>query len=319
MNRNTSTRALVESGLMTALTVVLMLGAYYLPLLGYVAMFLWPLPIAMLYVRHGIKYSLLALIASGLVMGMMSGFATALSMMLGFGLASIIMGYCATHKKPAYLTIVMMGVAIFIGVLVMLKAYSLVWGQDIITMTIETFNQSIESVKELYASMNVPKETINTVLNAIDTSKLVMIMPIALAGSSLIMAFISYTIAGKLFKRFGYEMDPVKPFSEWYLPKAMVFVITLIVILSYIAYNAKWNMAESYFNNSYLAFVYMFMVNGLCALDFFLKKKALPKAVRVIICILCVVTGLSTILMFIGLLDNALNLRKLDKTRIKRV
>ena len=320
MNRNSSTKALVESGLMTALTVVLMLAASYLPILGYAAMFVWPLPIAMVYVRHGKKYSILALVASGIISGLILGsFLSSLSMIVSFGLASVILGYCIVHKKPAHLTIVMMAAAIFIGMLIMLKTYSVVFGQDLITMTIDTFNQSIETVKQMYSSMNIPEETINTVLGAIDTNKIVMIMPIALAGSALGMAFISYLIAGKLFKRFDCNMDPVKHFSQWYLPRGLVFAVTLIVLIAYLSNYTKLSLAESYFNNAYLAFIYMFLINGLSAMDFFLSNKGIPKAFRIIICVLAALSGLSTILMFVGLVDNALNLRKLDKTRIRNV
>lgn len=320
MNRNTNTKALVESGLMTALTVVLMLAAYYLPLLGYAAMFVWPLPIAMVYVRHGKKYSLMALVASGLVAGLILGdFIPAASMVLSFGIASIVLGYCVVHKKPAYYTIVLMGVSIFIGVLVMLKVYTAFLNQDLIAMTVDTFNQSIEAVKEMYASMNIPEEAVNQALGAIDTSRLVMIMPIALAGSSLIMAFICYLIAGKLFKRFSIQLEPVKPFSEWYLPRGLVFTVTIIVLIAYIANYLKWNRGESYFTNAYLVFIYMFLLNGLCSLDYFLKSKGLPKVPRIIICVLVTFSGMSTILIFIGLIENALNLRKLDKSRIRRV
>lgn len=319
MNRNTNTKALVESGLMTALTVVLMLAAYYLPLLGYAASFVWPLPIAMVYVRHGKKYSLMALAASGLVAGLIIDFIPAASMLLSFGIASVVLGYCIAHKMPAHYTIVLMGVSIFTGVLILLKVSSAFLNQDLIAITIDTFNQSIEAVKEMYASMNIPEEAVNQALGAIDTSRLVMIMPIILAGSSLIMAFICYLIAGKLFKRFKIQVEPVRTFSEWYLPRGLVFTVTIIVLLAYMASLAKWNRADSYFTNSYLVFIYMFMINGLCSLDYFLKSKGLPKVPRIIICVLLVFSGLATVLIFIGLIENALNLRKLDKSRIRRV
>lgn len=320
MNRDTKTKALVESGLMTALTVALILAAQALPLLGYAAMFIWPLPIAVIYVRHGKKYSLMALVAAGLVAGLILGdFITPTFLVLSYGIASIILGYCIVHKKPAYYTIVLMAVAIFIGVLIMLKVYSAFLNQDLIALTIDTFNQSIEAVKEMYASMNVPEEAINEALSSIDTSKLVMVMPIALAGSSIIMALICYLIAVKLFKRFNIQVEPVKPFSEWYLPRGLVFTVTAILLVSYLANYENWINGESYFTNSYLAFMYMFMINGLCSVDYFLKSKGLPKAPRIIICVLLIFSGVSTILIFIGIIENAFNLRKLDKSRIRRV
>lgn len=320
MNRNTNTKALVESGLMTALTVVLMLASYYLPLLGFTAMFVWPLPIAMVYVRHGKKYSLMALAASGLVAGLILGdFIPAAAMVLTFGIASVLLGYCVVHKTPVYYTIVLMGVAIFVGVLVMFKVYSVFLNQDLTAIFVDAFNQSIEAVKKMYASMNVSEEIVNQVLSAFDANKLVMVMPFVLAGSSLLMAFICYFMAGKVFKRFSIQVESVKPFSEWYLPKKLVFAVTIFVLIAYLTNYTKWNMGQSFFANTYLVFMYMFMINGLCSVDYFLKSKRLPRVIRVIVCVLIVFSGISTMLLFTGLIENALNLRKLDKSRIRRV
>ena len=50
----TRTRSLTEGGILAAVMVVLAVAAVYVPLLGILAVLLWPLPAAILIVRHGL-------------------------------------------------------------------------------------------------------------------------------------------------------------------------------------------------------------------------------------------------------------------------
>lgn len=55
MENKNSTRSIVEAGLMSAMVLVLMLLNAYVPVLGYMGLFILPLPITMLVVRHNLK------------------------------------------------------------------------------------------------------------------------------------------------------------------------------------------------------------------------------------------------------------------------
>lgn len=56
----TRVSSLTESGILAGITVVMAIVAMYVPLLGILAVLLWPLPMILLLVRHGIKWALMS-------------------------------------------------------------------------------------------------------------------------------------------------------------------------------------------------------------------------------------------------------------------
>ena len=58
--RSFKVKSTTESGLLVAITVIMALMAVYLPIVGIAATLLWPLPIIVLIVRHGMQYGVLS-------------------------------------------------------------------------------------------------------------------------------------------------------------------------------------------------------------------------------------------------------------------
>ena len=63
----TRVTSMTESGLLAAITVVMALIGVYVPLLGTVAVLMWPLPILVLIVRHGLRWGVMAVVVSGVL------------------------------------------------------------------------------------------------------------------------------------------------------------------------------------------------------------------------------------------------------------
>ena len=49
-------KPVTESGILSAITVVMALIGVYVPVVGWVAALVWPLPIILLIVRHGLRW-----------------------------------------------------------------------------------------------------------------------------------------------------------------------------------------------------------------------------------------------------------------------
>jgi len=81
-----NTRALVESALLAVIGMILVLIGEYLPFIGMIALFLWPLPSALVVLRHGMRW------------GVMASVLTALC--LTFFTASVISYYISQHGLP---------------------------------------------------------------------------------------------------------------------------------------------------------------------------------------------------------------------------
>lgn len=315
MNRENSTRALVESGILTGVAVVLMLISQYIPVISMVTLFIWPLPITLIYIKHNIKYSILSLIVTGLVTAMISDPLSALWFTVIFGIMSIVMGYCVKTKKTATVTLLYMGITNFICIIAVFYGFSFILGQDLIGQFKLAIEQSLDMVKEMYSGMNVPQETIDNALKLFDVNLMIKMIPGTLVLFSVFVSYITYITAGYLFKRFGYNLNKLRPFSEWYMPFEIAMGLILVTFLGYILKAKGIALGEGLFLNSATVFRLAFILIGLSSASFFLKKRGLAKGAIVAILVFAAISPISSIIEILGIFDYALDLRKLDTKR----
>ena len=61
------TSAMVEAGILAAIAIVMALISMYVPVAGVFVNFVWPLPIIICGMRHGLKWSLMSLTVAGII------------------------------------------------------------------------------------------------------------------------------------------------------------------------------------------------------------------------------------------------------------
>ena len=88
------TSEMVEAGILAAIAVLFAILGAYLPVLGALFSFLWPVPIAVCGMRNGLRWSVMSLIVSCAVIGSLLGPVQSLSIMAMFGLLGLVLGEC---------------------------------------------------------------------------------------------------------------------------------------------------------------------------------------------------------------------------------
>jgi uncharacterized protein YybS (DUF2232 family) len=313
MKGQSSTRALIESALLTGITAILVFLTLYFPFFMLVGLFIWPLPLALIYIRNGAKYSILSLIIVALIAIMTAGI-NGFLLVFTYGISGIVLGYCIDKKKSSTTTLVFMTISAFITLSLAMKLFFLITGLDMIAQSSQIMAQNLENMKITYSSMGVPSETIDQFKTAIDPKMMKMIMPASLFFGAFMLSLLMYTFARMIFKRFKYEISPIKAFSEWYVPIAAAFSVISLVLISYALSYFKVKNADTYLLNSVTLLKIVFTISGLALADFYLKKRDVSKALRILIYFFAVLP-LNQILFFAGIIDYAIDFRKLDPTR----
>lgn len=316
MRQNNSTKAMVESGILTAIAVILVLLSFYVPLFSIVGLFLWPIPITLIYVRHGFKYSLLALIVTGLLAAITSDPVSAFGIVLDYGFLSLVLGFCIVNKKSPGYTIAAMSTIAFASLILVIKLAGLLMGQDLINELIQQSSMSFDMAKGFYTKLGVSKDQLATLSKSMPSPQLLrMIVPTVLLASAVFMSFITYVITRKIFKKFGYDIPKIKPFSEWYMPTGLAMGIIGLVFLGYGAYYFKVANGDLFFSNTNLLFQLVFLINGYSVFDFYLKKWNVAKVIRILIIFFAISPPLSYLALYAGIFEYAFNFRKLDQNR----
>lgn len=316
MQRNSTTRQLVESALLTAITVILILIGYYIPIFYFIGLFIYPLPLALIYIRSGRKYSIMSLVVSAVIIGITINPVSAVSITGLSGLLGIALGYSIKSKKSLSITIGIMAAVTFISTVTLIKLSTIIIGQDVLTQTINELTRSMDLVRDFYINMGMPKDQVEMALKAFPTPEVIKILiPAMMVMHGIITAFITYLMAQKIFGKFGYNLDKMKPLSEWYIPVWLMMGLLAFIVFGFILRLLKIPNVDSYFINSTMIFSFIFSINGLAAVSFILKRRKVAKGLRTIIILFLMFSQLSNLLYYAGIIDYVLDYRKLDPKR----
>ncbi|MBQ5413229.1 MAG: DUF2232 domain-containing protein, partial [Schwartzia sp.] len=85
--------SLTESGILSAVTVLMALIGVYVPFLGLVAILLWPLPITVLVVRHGFRWGVMAAVVASVLIAVIIEPTVAVRLALAFAPVGLALGY----------------------------------------------------------------------------------------------------------------------------------------------------------------------------------------------------------------------------------
>ena len=91
--------------------------------------------------------------------------------------------------------------------------------------------------------------------------------------------------------------------------------VVISIIAAFIGTNFGWRGFDILQTTLYSVFVFVFMIQGLCVLMFWLSERKMSKAKSAILIIIAVVFLQTTLLPIVGLLENVMGIRKRMQAR----
>lgn len=214
-------RRLAEGAMLVACAVIFGLSAAYLPMLWLVALFLWPIPLALLVRRFGVGFGLAGILATAVILSLFIGPVGALSMLLAMGGVGFWYGYAARQKYSPWLTMVLGVVFSAMGMVVLLVLSSLVSG-----LGIADFTAQVHNFVEFYVTTMEKNGNLDAILGTMTAAefaaaletRVMQMLPASLIMMSMLAAGVAYALNAYVFRRLGYPVQKLPPFVEWRLP-----------------------------------------------------------------------------------------------------
>lgn len=327
-NRNYNTKALVESALLTAIVVVMMLVNAYVPIVGTIMSFILPLPITLIFLRHGKKNAIISMVASAILIGIFYNPFKAVGSLILYGLPGIAMGYGIKNKVSFGKLTLLLFAAYLIGNIVntFIVVY-IVLGKNIVVYTTEIskiLTESINMSKSLYKGMGLYTPQMQQyfdMLEIITPQFLLYLLPGLIVVTSIIVSLIYIKVSKQILKKFKYEVVDGPTFDRVYIDNRIVAVLIIIYCLGVILVSKKITFGEMLLVSSQVVGMYLFLVIGMSALYYYLKNKtSLTKGMCILIIVMSVLLNFGRIYTIIGLVESIVDFRRLDKNRrlIKR-
>lgn len=301
------TRVLTEAAIVLAIYSILLVIAMYLPLIGLVAMFFLASPFIIFLLRNGIRAFFPMFLASFFI-SLFLGPLIALPLTFVFGIAGLVMGYFY-HKKDSMLAIVGGTIAYLVTTVVNYIVSIAFFEFDIFKELIEEFKTSINDTVQLFSSFgqDMPEETIQQLNQFVDLFG--YLLPTIFVFSSFVMAILTHVLNRPLLNRLKLEVQSLKPFREWRLPKSIIWYYLAAIILSFM------NMTEgSFLHIASLNIIFtlqlLLLLQGFSFIFYYQHVKQLTKALSILaVVISLIIPYLTEFIRILGIIDLGFDLR----------
>ena len=307
-------KPVTESGILSAITVVMALIGVYVPVVGWFAALVWPLPIILLIVRHGLRWGLMAIAVSGALMAMLLEPLLALRLIITFAPVAIALGIGYRRGLGAAKLLTYAGIASVAANAALLILMMLLMNINPLAIQVDAMKEAFDSSLAMYRGMNLNEAQLaETEKNfAAIMEVMSMLLPLVIVMTGLLEAYINFWAADKALRRLGHPDLPVLPaFSEWRLPPVFLYLYGFGLVGMYWGGTREMDgLYQLSINVNMLASFFGF-IQGMSLLQCLFNHLGMSRLVRTVIIIVVFLGGvLWQIVAFTGLFDMVFDYRK---------
>lgn len=269
-----------------------------LPFLSILILFIWPLPVVYMCIKHGMKAAMIVIAVASIINGFLLSPLMGLITIAGFGLIGFVLGGSIIEDFTPVKTLLATIAAVLFsqGIIIVISYYNLGITYDSI---IQDMMQFISQNPELASYQEMIKMQANL---------LTEIFPAITVISSIIMGIIHYYFTFWFFNKRGYQLKVYKGLKYWWFPKWFVS-LGIVIFLIFNKYPVS--------NNLNIILLFLAFVQGFVVGLYFLDKKfdyAFVKGIYVVL--IMFVPLLPVILILLGLVDMWFDLRKIREGNV---
>jgi len=319
------TKSIVEAGIISAIIIVLMLITNYMPFIPFVGTLILPLPVAVLYVRHDFKVTILAIVVSAAITSMLFNPIQAVLSAISFGLVGLVLGYGIRKDKDSTIIIFWIAVVTLIStILSFVITVALIEKTTFaafIISTINMFNDAMKQALDLYKGMGLSQqqlEQLNTITKMITPELFINLGAASLIMGAFISAILNYVVAKAVFKRLGYNLKKLRAFTELYINSFVGAIIILPIPLGVFLQAKKIPIGTPILLSGQIIMQYVFVIIGISVAAYFLmnKYKLTKGIIALIIFAAFTIPIIATTFLYLGLADLIFDFRKINPDRI---
>ncbi|AJQ30054.1 YybS family protein [Pelosinus fermentans] len=312
--RQTRLRPMVEGGILSGIAILFALISAYLPLIGPFVNLMWPVPIILLGVRHGYKWSIMATVVSGVMIAMLMHPLHSLSVVVGFGLIGIVLGYAFRMNFSAGKTMLWGTAASLVSKAALLAISALVLGVNPLTMQSDVMNNAVAQAIEVYRDFGMAEQELAKMSESMQSMIELMkiILPAGFIMASVLDTWLNFLIAKTVLRKLGHNVPNFPAFKEWSLPYHIVYFFALSLVMIYWGNSREISLLTQVGMNLQVITSTLILVQGLALFNYFADKYNLSKMIKGLILFLILTNGFfAQILIVAGAIDMVMDYRRL--------
>lgn len=231
--RRLSTRGITEGAILAALVAIFALASIYVPVLGLATVYLIPLPLAVLVIRHGFAVALLAAGVAGAIAALVAGPLSGAGLLLTFAPAGFSLGWGVARGRSALAILSVTALVSILSLLTGLGLILVVSGVNPYRTMFESMQSGQAAALVLYRSLGVDPSRLQLQGQqmAQTLALLPRLIPLLILGGGLVAAWLNYQVAGALLRRLGHPLPALPRATAWRLPSLAVWALPLAAVL----------------------------------------------------------------------------------------
>ena len=310
----TSTRSVVESGILTALMIVFAMIGLSVPMLGFFGSILVPMTIAVVGVRHGFRWSILSVVSAVIAIAFLLGPLTALIEGGVFGVIGILIGYGLRKQWSVSRLLIFPAIVLMLAVVVQFWASAWVMNLDPAQMWTSLGEQLEETMRDMYVNQGLSEEQIGVAMDSLQDQLSIMkkVLVAGLFCSGIAISYIINSLTRLVLGRIGtYEIPEIPTIQGWRIPDWALHIF-LVGLISYFVKQYVPFLEYIGYNLMYLGGIMLF-IRGISCIWRISKSYTSSRLVRWIV--LAIFIAMSQSAAIFGALDVLLHLEERWKRR----
>lgn len=314
-NNDKINRSIIENMLVISIMALyIVYGIHYTPLL----MIFIPLPFVVIGIRNGMSNNIISMAITSLIVGVVSGAPSAVTLLLIFAPLSIALNYSMKKRKKTIEIILFSTAAFFLPLLIIISLGNKAGDLDLAIQFEQAFTQFITMQTDIFKEMGKTNYEVLQNIELLESyyKSILIALPSILAIISLFVGYFNYLFITIILRKTGYGVVSPSKFSKFKLPNNIILGTGVMFFATIIMERFKIPYHNALLVNISFLVGFIFLLQGLSVLDFLLIKLKMRLIFRTIILLINIaIIPMGGILFFIGILDSIFDIRKIRKRK----
>ena len=309
--RQSNTRAMVETGFLTAIIVVLTIIGSNVPMLGFLATIVGPATLAVVGVRWGSKYSCSAAVGTFFLLSFIYGPLMALLETVTFSLMGICIGEGYRAQWNGVKKILIPASAFVVAAILVFFISYVVMNVDYMSLYTQFETEFNTSLRETYSQQDMDAAQQLAIQQQVESSLTFMKYAFAtmVFFSASVITFMTSKLAAIILRRVGMSVEELPPCGKWQMPKWAPFLLAIGIILNYWANVKGIEIAMWIGPNLVLAGAVLCAIQGVACVWSIFESYRVGKSWRTIVLAVLLLMFPQTIVV-LGIIDSIFDLRR---------
>jgi uncharacterized protein YybS (DUF2232 family) len=309
---------MVEAGVLSAVAVVFAVINLYIPLLGIFLNVFWPVPLVLLGVRHGLKWSALALASSALILAIIVNPLQSLLQAAGLGGIGLVLGWSLNKGNPPVMTLGFGAAASLLSKILVIALLFLFAGGNPFDLGPETIAKAVSDTMELYRSFGMSDAELAQIKPIVESTLNMMklILPAGIVFAAFFDAYANLWLARAILGRLGTFTPGLPEFKNLLLHQHFLLFYGVSLLLTALLKNQPDSLFYQASVNANFIMAMPILLQGIAVAWSFSYRKNWPGISRwLLVSMLILLQPVSIVVIFLGMADFVFDFRKLRPPR----